>query len=393
MLQWMGLTTQPTLTGGTKKPLYPQMKHWLRNTRAVVDAGNGQPSAREEPAHAFPFQPAPAPEESPVSAQPPQRPELNLPYLRGYLQRTLDLQAADSVAVDLDFALLSGLGLGLQETLQFLHQHRPTLTAFEAWIIEKNDGAMDEPRLERLRRALDGEVVGPEVSLDGVEGLSEEELRHWVEHGYVVLRQAVSPEQARAAEMAIYTYLSKAPDDPESWYGGQQGHTIWVSLLRHPAFWANRRAPRIAKAFAQLWGRDDLWASVDQGGFNPPERPNWPFPGPHLHWDTTLAEPHHFNVQGVLYLTDTAEDQGAFTCIPGFHRKLKPWLAALGSAEDPRRAILNCESTAIAAAAGDMVIWHHHLPHAASPNRATKPRVVQYITLKPTRWDHHGVWK
>jgi len=31
--------------------------------------------------------------------------------------------------------------------------------------------------------------------------------------------------------------------------------------LRHPTFWANRRSPRMVKAFAQLWGREDLWVS------------------------------------------------------------------------------------------------------------------------------------
>lgn len=328
------------------------------------------------------------------SVQPkPVVPSLQLPYLQGYLQRSLGTPAAEPGSIDLDFALLSGLHLGLQETVQFIHQRRPTLVEFEAWIVENNGGAMDEARLDRLRRALEGQDVGPEVSLEGVAGLSAEDLDHWEEHGYVVLRRAVSPEQAKAAELAIYDYLGKSPDDPESWYWGQQKHTIWVSLLRHPAFWANRRSPRVGRAFAQLWGSEDLWASVDQGGFNPPVRPDWPFPGPRLHWDTTLAEPHCFGVQGILYLADTAEDQGAFTCIPGFHKRLKPWLASLTQDEDPRQVILNYEAKPIAASAGDMIIWHHHLPHGASPNLAIRPRVVQYITLKPTRWPDHNTWK
>ena len=254
---------------------------------------------------------------------------LNLDYLHGYWQRALRVPEAPAGATDLDRTLLCGLRLGLLETIRFLHEHRPTYEQFEQWIAEMNEGALDEKDLIRLRRALDGQQVGPEVNIDAAEGLSNQDLRHWDEHGYVVLRGAVSPAQAKAAELAIYEYLGMDPNDPESWYWGKQGHSIWVPLLRHPALWANRRSPRIVKAFAQLWGRDDLWSSVDQGGLNPPERPDWPFPGPHLHWDTTLAEPHCFGLQGILYLADVAENQGAFTCIPGFHKILKPWLAAL----------------------------------------------------------------
>jgi hypothetical protein len=36
--------------------------------------------------------------------------------------------------------------------------------------------------------------------------------------------------------------------------------------------------------------------------------------------------PIAFGVQGVLYLVDTPEDEGAFYCVPGFHRKIGPWL-------------------------------------------------------------------
>ena len=110
----------------------------------------------------------------------------------------------------------------------------------------------------------------------------------------VAVGNAISPEAAETAEMAIYDFLGMDRDDPASWYRSSLGHSIWVPLLRHPALAANRFAPRIHKAHAQLWGRDDLWVTIDQGGFNPPERHDWPFPGPHLHWDATLAEPHHF---------------------------------------------------------------------------------------------------
>ena len=33
--------------------------------------------------------------------------------------------------------------------------------------------------------------------------------------------------------------------------------------------------------------------------------------------------------------------------------------------------------------AGDMVLWHAALPHAASVNRGKQPRLVQYIAYRP----------
>jgi hypothetical protein len=319
---------------------------------------------------------------------------LEIEALRGYWDRMLHPEKADGASWDLDNTLLSGLRLNVLETGRFLNEQRPSLEEFEAWILERNGGAIEEAALDRLRRALAGEIVESEGSLDGVEGLSEEDLARWDEHGYVVLKGAVSAAQAEAAELAIYEYLGMDREVPESWYKETLGHSIWVPLLRHPALWANRRSPRIAKAFAQLWGREDLWVNVDQGGLNPPEREGWPFPGPKLHWDTTLMLPHHFGVQGILYLVDVAEDQGAFSCVPGFHKSLQRWLEELPEGADARKvALRTLTMKPIAGRRGDMVIWHQSLPHGSSPNNAARPRVAQYMTMRPTRWPYNTEWR
>jgi len=315
--------------------------------------------------------------------------------LRAYWASQCAPGSAEPPPQDVVKTLLAGLRLNVMETLRYLHHEQPSYAQFEAWVWERNGGELKEASLNRLRRALAGEAVGAEVGdLDRIEGLSEDDLAHWHEHGYVILRNAISPEAAEAAEMAIYDFLGMHRDDPSSWYRKSEGHSIWVPLLRHPALVANRCAPRIHKAHAQLWGREDLWVTIDQGGFNPPEREDWPFPGPHLHWDTTLAEPHCFELQGILYLADVAEDQGAFSCVPGFHHTLKQWLKSVPagmSAHDHAKRTLTMKP--IAAKRGDMIIWHHLLPHGSSPNRAKRPRVVQYMSLRPTRFAYTGQWK
>jgi len=328
--------------------------------------------------------------------------QLGIPYLYRYWELHGPLSMGpvakpnkDTGEWDLENTLLSGLGLNLLETTRFLHgTDRPGFDAFEEWILSLNGGAIEAELLTRLRDALAGKLVGSAAGcLHDVPGLTAEELAFWDEHGYVVLHDAVDARDRDAAAAAIYEFLGADAADPDTWYGNKYGKSIWVPLLRHPAFLANRKSPRLVKAFTQLWGCEDLWATVDQGGFNPPERDNWMFPGPHMHWDMTLAAPHCFGVQGILYLTDTPAEQGAFSCIPGFHRKLEGWLRELPPGEDPRQAVMRHPGyTPVAGKAGDLVIWHQALPHGSSPNRGTKPRVAQYITLRPTRWPYTAEW-
>ena len=290
-----------------------------------------------------------------------------------------------------DNTLLSGLRLSIQETLAHLHSTTPTLEQFEAWILERNGGALDPERIRRLNVALGG--GSPDTAAVDDSGplpLTGADLDFWNENGYVVLHDAVSPEQCEAAAQAIYDFLGLDPGQPDTWYG----HGIWVPLVHHPAFWANRESPRIHRAFAQLWGRKDLWVSVDQGGWNPPERAGWHFSGQGLHFDVSLEAPVPFGVQGILYLTDTAANQGAFRCVPGFHRRIEAWLKSLPPGADPRREDLEkFGAVPIPGRAGDLIIWHQALPHASSPNRATLPRVVQYIRMLPSQWEYNPRWR
>ncbi len=106
--------------------------------------------------------------------------------------------------------------------------------------------------------------------------------------------------------------------------------------------------------------------------------------GGKLHWDTPLEPPIPFCCQGVLYLTDTEAEQGAFTCVPGFHLKLEAWLESLPPHADPRKQdLMSLGAIPVAGKAGDLIIWHHLLPHGAGKNTADQPRVVQYISMFP----------
>src|SRR5947209_899956 len=311
-----------------------------------------------------------------------------VPHLRAAWDRARRARAGcalpdDAAAWATDEIVLRGLELNLSEAVAVMFHDDATFTDFEHWILTRNGGSIAAERIARINAAAAGEPAPPNDDDEPV--FSADDVAFWDEHGYAVLHDAVTPQACAAAAAAICEFAGADLRDPDTWYGRRNGHSIWVPLIHHPALWANRRAPRIRRAFAQLWGRHDLWVTVDQAGFNPPECKDWRFPGPRLHWDTDLVPPVRFNVHGILYLTDTAANQGAFTCVPGFHRRLDAWLRSLPAGADPQKQNLDAfGAVPVAGRAGDLIIWHDALPHGASPNRADRPRIVQYITMEPS---------
>ena len=218
--------------------------------------------------------------------------------------------------------------------------------------------------------------------------LSPGDLRFWAENGYVVVREVVPIENCRAAEKAVWGFAGMDPDDPETWYPDPPVG-IMKEIYQHQALWDSRQHPRVHEAFSQIWGTHKLRVSRDRASINPPERPGYEFKGPWLHWDLKIEDIpplEQIGVQGILYLTDTAANQGAFACLPGFHLKLHEWLQSLPDDAEPRDRVkeeFGDHAVAIEGRAGDLVIWHSALPHGSSPNSAEVPRIGQYITMGP----------
>lgn len=296
-----------------------------------------------------------------------------------------------------DLLVIYGLGIGLEQMLGYLNKRELMFEDLEQWIADVT-GGVDPLRIARLNAMLTGGEYPEEIRamLAAVEAhepvLSEQDLAFWEEHGYVILHDAVPEWSRRGAEEAIWEHLGAHPDDPDSWYVGND-HGIMVQYFQHPSFEANRRSPRIHKAFAQLWNTSDLWSTTDRVGFNVPERPGWLFSGPDLHWDVSLQLPIPFGLQGILYLTDTPPEQGAFTLVPGFHHRIDAWMAELPPGANPRNQDLHAlGSKPIGGRAGDLIIWHQALPHGSRPNRGARPRMVQYINMLPTEMEYRERW-
>ncbi len=231
--------------------------------------------------------------------------------------------------------------------------------------------------------------------------LSKADRAFWEENGYVIIPNAVPQENLDRMVEAIWWFLDMDPEDSETWYkhkpftrdnrcspisaGGM------VEMYQHQAIWDNRQHPRVHQAFAEIWGEEKLWVSLDRANMKPPARedkPDWNNRGM-IHWDLdTSQQPIQFGVQGVLYLTDTAEDQGGFQCVPGFNNTFEEWVKTQPEDRNPHHPDLTgLDVRSIPGKAGDLLIWHRLLAHGNGHNTSDKPRLAQYITMSPARTD------
>ncbi|WP_173497007.1 phytanoyl-CoA dioxygenase family protein [Shewanella sp. ISTPL2] len=299
----------------------------------------------------------------------------------------------------LDKTLLDLCGIGLEPGLRALYQndHQSAFVAYIQQIAKLTaaDIAGINQQLGAISHGLMPSVTVPEVEdfnsaevedSNPVAVLSESQLNFWQSEGYLMIPQVLTAEQCAATRDFIWQQLGANEQDPTTWYQPHEFmQKIMLQLFRHPQLDANRQVPKIRQVFEQLWQRTDLVMTTDRVSFNPPETPTWHFPGPDMHWDMPLQLPVKFATQGLIYLTDTGEEQGAFCCVPGFHLKIEEWLLEQNKPdiELQQQDWHRWQVKPIAAKAGDLIIWHHALPHGASPNRGTLPRMVQYINFYP----------
>lgn len=291
-------------------------------------------------------------------------------------QSTIGVQDVVSPTWESDLRHVYDLGLGLQELLMYLYASQPALAEFIQW----------------ANRHSPIHLANSTV-IDDV--LTDRDIDHWNEHGYIVLKDAVSKEECIAAREAIWEFLGADPSDPDSWYKPHPAKNgLMVVFTQHEALNAIRESARIRRAYEQLYGTTAIYKVIDKVSFNPPECDHYRFAGSPLHWDTSLVLPIPERFQGLLYLGDVTEEGGAFQCVPGFHRHINTWMESLPAGTDAQRYALDTlQPVAIPGNAGDFIIWHQALPHCASPNLGATPRLVQYLTYIPENFEDHRAWK
>ena len=234
--------------------------------------------------------------------------------------------------------------------------------------------------------------------------LTEEQWEHWISQGYVVVKAAISKEQASVTTNFLWEFEEKDPADPSTWYTAPRAEmkmkelagTGMVEVYNHQQLWNNRQSERVYKAFTDVWGTEKLWVTIDRANLNFPIQPGFEYKG-FIHWDYD-PETKPQNVQGVLALADqTDENMGGFQCIPWLFQNYDSW--KLGQPKDRNRFqpdITGLEDKLIKVKlkAGDLLIFNSCLPHGIRPNLSKdKVRIAQYISMMPAEEENEVLKK
>ncbi len=227
--------------------------------------------------------------------------------------------------------------------------------------------------------------------------LSEEDWAFWKHNGYIVIKHAVSNEQAAATAAFLWEFEEKDPNDSSTWYTAPRAemkmkelaNTGMVEVYNHQQLWSNRQVQRIYDAFVDIWGTEKLWVSIDRANLNFPIRPGFEYKG-FIHWDYD-PETNPVNVQGVLALADQTDEQmGGFQCVPELFRNYHSW--KLSQPEDRNHFmpdITGLELVKVPLEAGDLLIFNSLEPHGIRPNLSqNKVRIAQYISMMPAEEDN-----
>jgi len=219
--------------------------------------------------------------------------------------------------------------------------------------------------------------------------VSRADREKFLEQGYLAIPDVVPAELCAAVIDAMCEFLGVDPDDPDTWHRHlAQGHGI-VPLHHHQALWAVRQLPAVHGVFSDLYGTEKLWVSQDRVSFKVPAHVHADgFRMDAVHWDGDPRGSDGLSMQGLVYLTDTPADKGAFAMVPSLFRMLDTWLATPRSDAEIRRPDVSGHALVpVPGARGTLVVWNRRMPHTSLANRAQTPRLVQYVTMVPARED------
>ena len=237
------------------------------------------------------------------------------------------------------------------------------------------------------------------ASAESLRVLTEEQWNFWLENGYVVVKNAVSREQALETAAFLWEFEEKDPNDKSTWYTAPRAEmkmkelagTGMVEVYNNQHLWNNRQIQKVYDAFVDIWGTEKLWVTIDRANLNFPMRPGHEYKA-FIHWDYD-PETKPQQVQGVLALADqTDENMGGFQCIPWLFRNYDTWKLTQPDDRDhfqPDTTGLVEKIVKVPLEAGDLLVFNSSEPHGIRANRSEdKVRIAQYISMMPAQEDN-----
>jgi len=172
-----------------------------------------------------------------------------------------------------------------------------------------------------------------------LESGSDASIKYLEEHGYVVIKNALSESEAAKTLDLLWDYLEDLNtgidrNDPSTWEDDRWPTCAHGGIM--PSYgighsesqWYLRGIPNVKKAFAKIWESDDLLTSFDGVSLWRPWNinPDWKTESGQswFHIDQhPISKPGKQCIQGLVNLLPTSKEIGGNVIIPGSHNFFK----------------------------------------------------------------------
>ena len=232
--------------------------------------------------------------------------------------------------------------------------------------------------------------------------LSEEDWNFWITNGYIIIKNAISKNEALETSNFLWEFEDKKKDDHTTWYTKERAEmkmkelagTGMVEVYNNQFLWNNRQKKRIYDAFVDIWGTEKLWVTIDRANLNFPIKEGFKY-NSFIHWDYD-PDTKPQNIQGALALCDqTDTNMGGFQCIPWLFRNYESWKKTQKKDRNkfqPDISGIEDKIVKVPLKAGDLLIFHSSQPHGIRPNLSkNKVRVAQYISMMPAEEENKSL--
>jgi hypothetical protein len=279
----------------------------------------------------------------------------------------------------------------------------------------------------------------------------KEILEHFNEYGFVAIKDILTVEECKLT----YEEIGKQMNEMEpkfnihdtSTYDHMPGNLNYGMHANDPIFseqfLMNRQNERVHKAFSIIYGTKDIIVNHDRCCFYRPtknilingtkcDKPEWRisynYPGVHLDFhpssyresklvkekkeNISYKEPKDFmaennlyceedglELQAIINLLNNREEDGGFTCIPGFVKKYDEWLKGylennknveVGSYKfsDKDKSDMKYvhSPVRISVPKGAIIIWNQKMAHGSKPNNSDRPRCAMFLKAMPMKF-------
>ncbi len=253
--------------------------------------------------------------------------------------------------------------------------------------------------------------------------LSTAQIEQFEEEGYLLLSNLISKEIIEKAEHAMWNTLGMDTDHPDTWdqvqrpfltnfYIENMAHERRIELfgVTHPDL-LECCTPDYLTILNQLAERypsiphcksdhpDAIWA-MNQF----PISAEWKITSPHLdgYSRDLRLDPGSFRASSLTYLTDANSHQGTTVIWPEGPERIREFRKQNPNLSNKIRTMLTHlpqidlgEPMEVVAKQGDVLFFHHLLPHTGTINACSSPRfAIRYMCLcfECRPWQKRGEW-